>query len=81
MIRTVTNKNGDFISIHTSLEVKGKDSNVKVPVYVQIKVTNLNESDYGKVYRASYGLFNRNVTLDLTKSTKNEKPWWKKLFN
>lgn len=80
MIRTITNKNGDFISIHTSLEIKDKGNCVKVPIYVEVKVTDLNESDYGKVYRASYGLFNRNVKLDLTKSTKNEKPWWKKLF-
>ena len=81
MIRTVTNRSGDFISISTTLEVKDKDGNISVPVYVQIGVTRLNESNYSKVYRASYGLFNRTLKLDLTKPVKNERPWWKKLFN
>lgn len=81
MVRVIKNKNGDFISISTSLEIKDKGKNINVPVYVQVGVTRLREEDYSKVYKASYGLFNHTIKLDLTKPAKNEKPWWKKLFN
>lgn len=81
MVRTIKNKNGEFIAFNTSLEVKDKGRTIKVPLYVQIDITALDQEENYKVFKNASGLFNRTVTLNLDKSTKNEKSWWKKLFN
>jgi hypothetical protein len=81
MVRTIKNKNGEFIVFNTFLEVKDKGKIIKVPLYVQMDITTLDQEENYKVFKNASGLFNRTVTLNLDKSTKNEKPWWKKLFN
>lgn len=81
MIRTLTNKSGEFIIINASLEVKDKGQIIRVPLFVQVDVTPLDQDNSNKVFRAANSLFNRNVTLNLIKPVKDGKPWWKKLFN
>lgn len=81
MIRTLTNKSGEFIIINASLEVKDKGQIIRVPLFVQVDVTPLDQDNSNKVFRAANSLFNRTVTLNLIKPIKDEKPWWKKLFN
>ena len=81
MIRTVTNKSGEFIVINTSLEVKDKDGIIRVPLIVQIDVTALDKSTYSRAFKGANSSFNRIVTLNLFKPVRDEKPWWKKLFN
>lgn len=80
MIRTVTNKSGEFIVINASLEVKEKDITSRVPMYVQIDVTTLDQEAYNKIFKGANSLFNRTVTLNLSKSIKDERSWWKKIF-
>jgi hypothetical protein len=81
MIRTVANKSGEFIIINTSLEVKDKDGIIRVPLFVQIDVTTLDQNAYTKVFKGANSSFNRIVTFNLSKPVKDERPWWKKLFN
>jgi hypothetical protein len=81
MIRTVTNKSGEFIIVNASLEVRDRGQIVRVPLFVQVDVTPLDENTSNKVFRATNSLFNRTVTLNLIKPVRDEKPWWKKLFN
>jgi|TARA_R110000868_G_scaffold45075_3_gene149978 hypothetical protein len=81
MVRMIKNKNGEFIVFNTSLEVKDKGRTIKVPLYVQVDITVLDQEENHKVFKSVSGLFNRPVTINLDKPTKNEKPWWKKLFN
>lgn len=81
MIRTVTNKSGEFIVINTSLEVKDQGGIVRIPMYVQIDVTTLDQDTYSKVFKGANSTFNRVVTVNLSKPVKNEKSWWKKIFN
>lgn len=81
MIRTVTNKSGEFIVINTSLEVKENGVASRVSMYVQIDVTTLDQEAYNKVFKGVNGLFNRTITLNLSKPIKDERSWWKKLFN
>lgn len=81
MIRTVTNKSGEFIVINTSLEVKNKDGIIRVPLFVQIDVTTLDQNTYSKVFKGANSSFNRTVAFNLSKPVKDERPWWKKLFN
>lgn len=81
MIRTVKHKNGEYFIVNTYFEVKDKDRTVRVPMSIQIDSTVLDEESHQLVYKAAHGLFNRTVTLNLNKPTRNEKPWWKTLFN
>ena len=81
MIRTVTNKSGEFIVINTFLEVKDQGGIVRLPMYVQIDVTTLDQDTYSKVFKGANSTFNRVVTVNLSKPVKNEKSWWKKIFN
>lgn len=80
MIRTVKHKSGEFIIVNTSFEVKEDGKVIKVPMSVQIDTTRLSEEEQSIVYKSINGLFNRTVILNLNKP-KNEKSWWKKLFN
>ena len=80
MIRTVKHKSGEFIIVNTSFEVKENGKVIKVPMSVQIDTTRLSEGEQSIVYKSINGLFNRTVILNLNKP-KNEKSWWKKLFN
>lgn len=81
MIRTVTNKSGEFIVINTSLEVTEKGITSRVPIFVQIDVTPLDQEAFNKVFKGANSLFNRTIVLNLSKPIKNEKSWWKKLLN
>ena len=81
MIRTVKHKNGEYFIVNTYFEVKEKGRVIKVPMSIQVDSTKLDEEDHRIVYKATHGLFNRTVTLNLDKPAKNEKSWWQKLFN
>jgi hypothetical protein len=81
MIRTVKHKNGEYFIVNTTFEVKDKGRIIRVPMSVQIESTILDTESNQVVYKAAHGLFNRTVTLNLEKPVRNEKPWWKKLFN
>ena len=81
MIRTVTNKSGEFIVVNAYLEVKEDKTTTKVPVYIQVDVTTLNQNEFHKVFKGVNSKFNPSITLNLSKPVKNEKSWWKKLFN
>lgn len=80
MIRTVKHRNGEFIVINTTFEVKERGEVVKVPIAIQVDTTKLSEPETHLVYKATNGLFNRTVTLNLNKP-KAEKPWYKRIFN
>ena len=81
MIRTVTNKSGEFIVINTFLEVKDQGGIVRLPMYVQIDVTTLDQNAYSKAFKGANSTLNRIVTVNLSKPVKNEKSWWKRVFN
>jgi hypothetical protein len=81
MIRTIKHKNGEYFIVNTYFEIKEKGRVVKVPMSIQIDSTVLDTEDHQTVYKAAHGLFNRTVTLNLDKPARDEKPWWKKLFN
>jgi len=81
MIRTVTNKSGEYIVVNAFLEVKDKEQIVRVPLFVQIDVTTLDQDTYTKVFKGANSSFNRIVTFNLSKPIKDERSWWKKLFN
>lgn len=80
MIRTVKHKSGEFIIVNTYFEVKENGKVIKVPMSVQVDTTRLNKEEQDTAYKSINGLFNRTVILNLNKP-KNEKSWWKKLFN
>ena len=81
MIRTVKHKNGEYFIVNTYFEVKEKGRVIKVPMFIQIDSTKLDEESHRTIYKAAHGLFNRTVILNLDKPTRDEKPWWKQLFN
>ncbi len=81
MIRTVKHKNGEYFIVNTTFEVKDKGRIIRVPMSIQIESTVLDTESHQVVYKAAHGLFNRTVTLNLKKPVRDEKPWWKKLFN
>ena len=81
MIRTVKHKTGEYFIVNTFFEVRENGKVIKVPMFIQIDSTVLDEESHKTVYKAAHGLFNRTVTLNLDKSIKDEKPWWKKLLN
>lgn len=81
MIRTVKHKKGEYFIVNTYFEIKEKGKVIKVPMYIQIDSTKLDEESHRAVYRTAHGLFNRTVVLNLDKPAKDEKPWWKQLFN
>ena len=80
MIRTVKHKTGEYFIVNTFFEVKENGKVIKVPMFIQIDSTMLDEGSHQIVYKAAHGLFNRTVALNLDKPTKDEKPWWKQLF-
>ena len=80
MIRTVKHKKGEYFIVNTFFEVKEKGRVIKVPMFIQIDSTVLDEEGHSTVYKAAHGLFNRTVSLNLDKPIKDERPWWKKLF-
>ena len=80
MIRTVKHKSGEFIIVNTSFEVKENGRVINVPMSVQVDTSRLSVEEQSTVYKSINGLFNRTVVLNLNKP-KNEKSWWKKLFN
>jgi hypothetical protein len=81
MIRTVQHKKGEYFIVNTFFEVKENGKIIKVPMFIQIDSTVLDSDSHDTIYRAAHGLFNRTVVLNLDKPVKDEKPWWKKLFN
>lgn len=81
MIRTVKHKNGEYFIVNSFLEVKEKGKIIKVPLSVQVDSTRLSIEESEVVYRATHSFFNRTLFLSLDKPVKNEKSWWKKLFN
>ena len=81
MIRTITNKSGEFIVVNASLEVRDKGQIIRVPLFVQIDVTPLDQNAYNKVFKGANSSFNRTVTFNLSKPVKDERTWWKRLFN
>ena len=81
MIRNVKHKQGEYITVTASFEVKENEKVVKVPLYVQLDVTRLDSFEYQNVLKGASNVFNRGVSFNLTKPAKNEKPWWKQLFN
>ena len=80
MIRTVKHKTGEYFIVNTFFEVKENGKVIKVPMFIQIDSTMLDEESHQLVYKAEHGLFNRTVALNLDKPAKDEKPWWKQLF-
>ena len=81
MIRNVKHKQGEYITVTAFFEVKENDKVIKVPLYVQLDVTKLDSFEYQNVLKGASSVFNRGVSFNLIKPTKNEKPWWKQLFN
>jgi hypothetical protein len=81
MIRTVKHKTGEYFIVNTFFEVRENGKVIRVPMFIQIDSTVLDEESHKTVYKATHGLFNRTVVLNLDKSVKDEKPWWKKLLN
>jgi hypothetical protein len=81
MIRTVKHKTGEYFIVNTYFEIKERGRVIKVPMSIQIDSTKLDEESHQAVYKAAHGLFNRTVTLNLDKPMRNEKPWWRQLFN
>lgn len=81
MIRNVKHKQGEYITVTAFFEVKEGEKVIKVPLYVQLDVTRLDSFEYQNVLKGASSVFNRGVSFNLIKSTKNEKRWWKQLFN
>jgi len=81
MIRTIKQKNREYVVVTTDFELKDKQGTVRVPMYVQVDASALTLEEYTRITKGLKGLFDRTITLNLVKPKTNEKPWWKKLFN
>lgn len=80
MIRSIKQKNREYIVVTTEFELKDSKGIIRVPMYVQIDVSNISPEEYTRVTKGAKGLFDRIITLNLLKPLKDERPWWKKLF-
>lgn len=81
MIRSIKQKNREYVIVTTEFELKDSKGIVKVPMYVQVDVSNLPPEEYTRIIKGAKGLFDRTITLNLLKPKSSEKPWWKKIFN
>jgi hypothetical protein len=81
MIRTIKQKSREYAIITTDFELRDSRGLVRVPMYVQVDISNLTPEEYTRVVKGFKGLFDHTVTLNLIKTKTNEKSWWKKLFN
>lgn len=81
MIRAIKQKNREYVVVTTEFELKDKKGTIRVPMYVQVDVSNLPPEEYTRVTKGVKGLFDRVITLNLIKPKSDSKPWWKKLFN
>lgn len=80
MIRTVKHKNKDYVIIDTTFQVKEGDKVISAPIHLRVDGTNLNKEDYYKAFKRVSLLFDRTITVDITKPVAEPKPWWKQIF-
>lgn len=81
MIRAIKQKNREYVVVTTEFELKDSKGTIKVPMYVQVDVSNLPPEEYTRVTKSVKSLFDRVITLNLNKPKSDSRPWWKKLFN
>ena len=80
MIRTVKHKSKDYIIIDTTFQVKEGSKVISVPFHLRVDGTDLTKEEYYKVFKRVSILFDRTVTVDITKPVADSKPWWKRIL-
>ena len=80
MIRTVKHRDRDYIIIDTTFQVKEGGKVVSVPLHLRVDGTNLSKEDYYKIFKRGSLLFDRTITVDITKPVVESKTWWKRIF-
>ena len=80
MIRTVKHKNKDYIIIDATFQVREEGKTISAPFYLRVDGTDLNKEDYYKIFKRVSVLFDRTITVDITKPVVDSKPWWKRIF-
>lgn len=89
MIRTIKHKGKDYITVDTVFTVKNGSDEVSVPFHLQVNISKLEDKEYIIVVKKIKALFDHPISVNLYKpvdklevqTIKNEKSWWKKLFN